>query len=163
MSQAEDDLSKPLLDRLRKTTTSPIFVHPIKWSKQHLAILRVRGLDKDYPVDQVIGRDLLGSSNSIEDKAMDDILRQVSAGDLNLTWYMNTLREVNDNKLSETFLEWSLLDVSVVWFKNIYEAKGYSKNLHRWRPRSVAQRSLSFSVGVISRKFDHNKFENNII
>lgn len=146
MSQAEDDLSMPLLARLRKTTTSPIFLHPIKWSKLHLAILRVRGLDKDYPAEQVIGSDRL--SNNIEDKAMADILRQISAGDLNLTWYMETLREVNEDKLSEAFLEGSLLGVSGVWLRKIYEAKGYSKHLHRWRPRSVTQQLLSFSVGV---------------
>lgn len=149
MSQAEDDLSMPLLARLRRTTTAPIFVHPIKWSKLHLAILRVRGLDTDCPVDQVIGRDhLLGSSNSIEDKAMADILRQVSAGDLYFAWYMKNLREVNEGRLSEASLESSLLGVSDVWFKKIYEAKGYSENLQRWRPRSATKRSLCFSVGV---------------
>ena len=155
MSQAEDDLSKPLLAQLRRTTTSPIFVHPIKWSKLHLAILRVRGLDKDYPVERVIGRDhLLGSSNSIEDKDLADILRQVSVHDF--------LREVNEDSLSEGF-ECSLLGVSGVWFKKIYEAKGYSKHLHRWRPRSVTKRSVSFFLLWISRKFDHHKFENTII
>lgn len=148
MSQAEDDLSKPLLAQLRRTTTSPIFVHPIKWSKLHLAILRVRGLDKDYPVERVIGRDhLFGSSNSIEDKDLANILRQVSVDDLYLTWYMKILREVNEDSLSEAF-ERSLLGVSGVWLKKIYEAKGYSKRLHRWRPRSVTKRSLSFSVVV---------------
>lgn len=148
MSQAEDDLSMPLLARLRKTTTSPIFLHPIKWSKLHLALLRVRGLDKDYPVEQVIGSDLLGLFNSIEDKVMADILRQISAGDLNLTWYMKNLREVNEDKRSEACLERSLLGVSGVWLRTIYEAKGYSQYLHQWRPRSVTQQLLSFSVGV---------------
>lgn len=115
MSQVEDDLSMPLLAHLGRTTTSPIFVHPIKWSKLHLSILRVRGLDKEYPVEQVIGRDhVLVSTNNIEDKAMADVLRQVSSGDINLTWYMETLREVNEGNLSEAFLENSLLGVSGV-------------------------------------------------
>lgn len=148
MSQAEDNLSMPLLARLRKTTTSPIFLHPIKWSKLHLAIFRVRGLDKDYPVEQIIGSDLLGLFNSIEDKAMADILRQISASDLNLTWYIENLRGVNEDKLSEAFVEGFLLGVSGVWLRKIYEAKRYCKHLPRWRPRSVTQQLLRFSVGV---------------
>lgn len=111
-------------------------------------MLRARGLDKDYPVEQAIGSHLLGLSNSIEDKAVADILRQISAGDLNFTQYMETLRKVNEDKLSEAFLEDSLLGVSAVWLRKIYEAKGYSEHLHQWRPRSVTQQLLSFSVGV---------------
>ncbi len=149
MSQAEDDLSMPLLARLRSTTTSPIFVHPIKWSKLHLTALRVRGLDKDYPVEQVVGRDHhVGSSNNIEDKALPDILSQVPADEIYLTKYMKTLREVNERNRPQAFLELTLLSVSGFWLKKIYEAKGYSRRLHRWRPRSVTKRSLSFSVGV---------------
>lgn len=101
-------------------------MHPIKCSKLYLAILSVRGLDKDYPVEQVIGRDhLLGSSNSIEDKDVAYILRQVSVGDLHLTSYMKNLRKVEENDLPEGFLESSLLDVSGFWLEKIYEAKGY--------------------------------------
>lgn len=149
MSQAEDVLSKPLLSWLRRTTTSPIFVHPIKWSKLHLVIFRVRDLNKDYPVEQVIGRDyLLDSSNNSEDKAVADILKQISVDDLPFTMYMERLREVEKKGLPISDMESSLLGVSGIWLRKIYEAKGYSKDLHRWRPRSVINRSPSFFVGV---------------
>lgn len=136
MSTAEDTLSKSLLAQLRITTTTPIFVHPIKWSKVHLAILCVHGLDKNYPVEQVIRRDhSLGSSGSIKDKVVVNILREVSMGDLFLKQYMKTLQQVRENGKLEVCLEKSLLSLSGVWLKKIYQAKGYSNNLCRWRLR----------------------------
>lgn len=106
--------------------TSPIFVHPIKWSKLHLVILRVRDLNQDYPVEQVLRRDyFLDSSNSIEDKAVADILKQISVGDLPFTMYMGKLREVEERDLPISYMESSLLGVSGIWLRKIYEAKGY--------------------------------------
>lgn len=124
-------------------------MHPIKWSKLYLAILRVRGLDKDYPVEQVTGRDhLLGSSNSIEHKDVAHILRQVSVGDLHLTSHMKNLRKVEENDLPEGLLESSLLGVSGFWLEKIYEAKGYPEKASPMDAKIITNRSLSFSVGV---------------
>lgn len=59
-------------------TISPIFLHLhiVKWSKLHLATLCVSGLDKDDPVERVVGREYLPvSSGSSEDIEVADILR----------------------------------------------------------------------------------------
>lgn len=91
MSQAEDDLSTPLLARLRKMTTFPIFLHSIKWPQLHLAIFHVYALNKNYSVKQVIGNNLFGLFNNIKDKAIADILKQILASDLNFIWYIEKL------------------------------------------------------------------------
>lgn len=43
---------------LRRTTRKPFCCHRKSWCDTHLDILRVEGLDKDYPVEQVLGRSL---------------------------------------------------------------------------------------------------------
>ena len=93
MSKVEDTLSKSLLAQLRITITTPIFIHPIKWSKVYFAILCVHGLNKNYPVEQVISRvPSFGLSGSIKDKVVVNILRKVSMDDLFLKQYMKTLQ-----------------------------------------------------------------------
>ncbi|KAK2733089.1 hypothetical protein FQN55_003759 [Onygenales sp. PD_40] len=40
---------------LRKTTRKPLYCHPKAWCDTHLDVLRVEGLDKEYPVEHVLG------------------------------------------------------------------------------------------------------------
>ncbi|KAK2794432.1 hypothetical protein FQN50_009914 [Emmonsiellopsis sp. PD_5] len=48
--------SEPLEQILRKTTTKPLYCHPKEWCDGHLDVLRIEGLDKEYPVDHVLRR-----------------------------------------------------------------------------------------------------------
>ncbi|EEP79944.1 predicted protein [Uncinocarpus reesii 1704] len=51
-----DPQAESLKAILARTTRTPIFCHPKAWSRVHLDILRVSGLDQTHPLDHVIGK-----------------------------------------------------------------------------------------------------------
>lgn len=46
---------KSISEILRKTTRKPLYCHPKLWCDLHLDVLRVEGVDKEYPIDHVLG------------------------------------------------------------------------------------------------------------
>ena len=46
----------PLKQILRKMTRKPLYCHLKEWCDAHLDILRVEGVDKEYPIDHVLRR-----------------------------------------------------------------------------------------------------------
>lgn len=138
-------MAASFLSQLLTTTTTPVFVHPMHWSKLHLTLLRVRGLDKEHSLEQVVG-------------LVPDSLQPASAEDLVLLFkelgnldeyhyrcYMNLVRPVADkvnvrpksDDKSGADAEEHLTSMCFEWLEQIYLQKGFPTRLGRWRLRLV--------------------------
>lgn len=136
----------PFLSQLLTTTTTPVFVHPMHWSKLHLTLLRVRGLDKEQSLEQVVGLvpDSLKQASSV-----DHVLLFKELGNLDehhYRCYIDLVRPAVGKKdyvrrrpddQSGDDAEGHLTCMCFEWLEQIYLQKGFPTRLGRWRLRLV--------------------------
>lgn len=63
---------------LRKTTRIPLYCHPNSWSRTHLLLLRVQGLDEVHPLDHVIGSSVASACANPSDTALQGAVDELS-------------------------------------------------------------------------------------
>lgn len=146
MARAMDISPISLMSQLLRTTTTPLFVHPMHWSKLHLTLLRVRGLDKEQPLEQVVGPvpDSLQRASSV-----DHVLLFKELGNLDehhYRCYIGLIRpDVDKNHVQRKQLEDQggkdveehLTSMCFEWLEQIYLQKGFPTRQGRWRLRLV--------------------------
>lgn len=133
------------LSQLLTTTTTPVFVHPMHWSKLHLRLLCVRGLEKELPLEQVFGR-MAGSFQKAS--FVDHVLLFRELGNLDeyhYRCYIALVRPVIDKDYvrrkpidqSSGVAEELLTSLCFEWLEQIYLQKGFPTRTGRWSLRLV--------------------------
>lgn len=127
------------LSQLLTTTTTPVFVHPMHWSKLHLRLLCVRGLEKELPLEQVFGR--MAQKESFVDHVL--LFRELgSLDEYHYRCYIALVRPVVDEdhvrrKPVDQDAEEHLASMCFEWLEQIYLQKGFPTRTGRWSLRSV--------------------------
>lgn len=133
------------LSQLLTTTTTPVFVHPMHWSKLHLRLLCVRGLDKEIPLDQVFGR----MANSLQKASfVDHVLLFRELGNLDEYHYRCYIAIVRPVVVDKGHVrpkpvdqsgdaEEHLTSMCFEWLEQIYLQKGFPTRTGRWSLRLV--------------------------
>lgn len=133
------------LSQLLTTTTTPVFVHPMHWSKLHLRLLCVRGLDKELPLEQVFGR----MADSLQQASfVDNALLFRELGNLDehhYRCYIAIVRPAVDKDDSRRKpvdqgggdAEEHLTSMCFEWLEQIYLQKGFPTRGGRWSLRLV--------------------------
>lgn len=133
------------LSQLLTTTTTPVFVHPMHWSKLHLRLLCVRGLEKELPLEQVFGC----MADSLQNEPfVDHVLLFRELGNLDeyhYRCYIALVRPVVDQDhvrrkpvdQSSGDAEEHLTSICFEWLEQIYLQKGFPTRTGRWSLRSV--------------------------
>ena len=130
------------LSQLLTTTTTPVFVHPMHWSKLHLRLLCVRGLDKELPLEQVFGR----MADSFQKESfVDHALVFKELGNLeeyHYRCYIALVRSVVEKdhvrcKPVDQDAEEHLASLCFEWLEQIYLQKCFPIRTGRWSLRSV--------------------------
>lgn len=130
------------LSQLLTTTTTPIFVHPMHWSKLHLRLLCVRGLEKELSPEQLFGR----MADSLQrESVVDHVLLFRELGNLDeyhYRCYIALVRPGIDEdhdrpKPVDQDAEEHLACMCFEWLEQIYLQKGFPTRTGRWSLRSV--------------------------
>lgn len=133
------------LSQLLTTTTTPVFVHPMHWSKLHLRLLCVRGLEKELPLEQVFGR---MADSPQKESFVDHVLLFRELGSLDeyhYRCYIALVRPVVDKDQvrrkpvdqSSGDAEEHLASMCFEWLEQIYLQKGFPTRTGGWSLRSV--------------------------
>lgn len=143
IARARMDISPiSFLSQLLTTTTTPVFIHPMHWSKLHLRLLCVRGLDKELPLEQVFGRmaDSLQKESFVDHVSVFKELGNLE--EYHYRCYIDLVRPVDDKdhvrcEPVDQDAEEHLASLCFEWLEQIYLQKCFPIRTGRWSLRSV--------------------------